>query len=393
MKGGSIPISRYIKITSGKGSVEIAERDLQSLLFTDDENVQEGFVLDDTTEIVCHGIEQVGMAFGTESKEYAWASKYFAYSDPNGNGPDRLTFAYCATSEEPSVAYNRLIGRFSNFGVFSFLRVLTPAQVKAVATANAAQNYRFLFVAALSSAAMTDAGGAHAAKVAMTGTDGASGTHIVYQDKIDFSENIVPKTYILSAIISAIDWDSPEGTVSPMYRTLSGETADVDDEDLADDLDADYINYYGCVQIHGTIRAFYQRGVNSDGETALVFMGEVWLKSHVTTELAELMLSSAKIKANSEGLARVYTTVDAAAQDGVTNGVILTGVELDDATRAEIYSRTHDAEAADIISDGGYWLYVWKSDDDDGANKKAKYLLMYAKEDVIVTVEGTHTMY
>lgn len=415
----SIPQERYIKITTGKGSVDTLERNLQTLVFTDS-TAEDGTVFDADSDVVCTDIAGVATAFGVGSKEYIWASKYFSFSNPLGSSPTTLKFAKVVAqgdeSGEPEIsdeeaAFARVSARTNDFGVFTFLTEITTAAINAIATANAALNYRFEFVYSmtLSELNLTYASEVKpvvAYQTACVGADGANGSHGVFQKEVDLDGSTikVPKTYMLAAVLSSIDWNQTDGTVSPFFRSFNGEVADVDSSASvkiggvytsigADDLDEANVNYYGKVQINGVGRSFYQRGVNSDGETALVYMGEVWLKSAIATRIMKLLLSVSKIKANSEGNAQVYTNIDAACSDGVDNGVIEVGKDLDETARASIFSSTRDAKAADIIVNRGYWLNTKIAKDNDGKNYKAKYLLLYSKGDVVVKVEGAQGLY
>lgn len=446
-----LPMKRYVDIKSGEGTTNVGSRNLQALALTASSPTKSGYTFDENNDLVFGNAEMVAYVFGEGSKEALWAAKYFGYSSPIGYGPTLLTFAKIGDGDEDPVdAFDRVVHRTNDFGIFTILEKMTTAQIADVAVANKALNYRFQFVSAIYDSLITST----VADLVTTivGNDGVNGTHLVYQrhedrtheftdwsgsvayavgDKVknsskyyvckkkiaapetgtntfnadDWTEDkhaadFVPKTYILAAVLAGIDWQAEDGTVSPMFRMIPGETADVTNELTvsgegvgADDLDKAFVSYYGLVQTTAQLRAFYQKGVNTDREPALVYMGEVWLKSEISTAIMNLMLSLPKIKANREGNAQVYATVDAAASRGVTNGIIEKDKILDNEARQSIYSRTHDTAAANIIETRGYWLKTWIVKDTDGANYKAKYLLLYAKGDVIVKVEGSDILY
>lgn len=402
----ALPQERYIKITSGKGSVELAERSLQALVITDGTPVSgSGVTFDESSLLKYANVASVGEVFGTSSKEYLWASKYFSYVSPSGATPSRLTFAKhvaASGSDDPFVAdFNRVAAMTNDFACLTFLTSTMPTedQVKKVAAANAALNYRFLFIASLTNEMVDDGGSVSGAVKALVGEKGTNGTEITYQRKITTSGSdlSVPKTYIAAAIVSAVDWDAEDGSVNAMFRQITGETADVVSERAvtgenascgADDLDDANVDYYGLVQTNGTEQAFFQRGFNSDGEAILVYVGELWLKSRITTRLLTLFLSSNKVPANVDGNARVFAEVDAVCHDAVRNGVIEAGKTLSTSSRTNILSWTRDTKAADRVEDTGYWLQVWIKQNDDGKGYVARYLLIYSKGDAVIKVEG-----
>lgn len=444
----ALPQERYIKITSGEGTVTTAERSLQTLVISDAElsanddypnydassTYKKGYGatyggawyscntdgttgtwdsskwklvkdFDESTLLKFSNALDVGEAFGVSSKEYAWAVKYFSYVSPSGETPSRLTFAKHGDAEGTTDAFladfNRVAAMTNDFACFTFLTETPPteAQVKAVAAANAALNYRFLFVASLTNATVDDNGSVADAMKALVGEKGTNGTEVTYQREIanTGASLKVPKTYIVAAILSAIDWDSEDGSVNPMFRQVTGETADVisakavtgaDASQGADDLDDANVDYYASVQTNGTEQAFFQRGFNSDGESVLVYVGELWLKSRISTRLMTLFLSSNKIPANVDGNARIFAEIDTVCNEAVRNGVIEVGKTLSQAARTNILSWTRDSAAADKVEDAGYWLQCQVKENDDGKGYVAKYLLIYSKGDAIIKVEG-----
>ena len=406
----ALPQDRYIKITSGEGTVETTERSLQALVITDGTLVSgSAKTFDESTLLKYSNATAVGTDFGASSKEHLWAVKYFSYISPAGDTPSRLTFAKHVASGDSSTDdfaadFNRVAGMTNEFACFTFLTETPPtaAQVKAVAAANSALNYRYLFLASLTNADVAASKTVKAAAAALAGESGTNGTEIVYQRKVvnSGSSLSVPKTYIPAAIVSAIDWDAEDGSVNMMFRQITGEEADVISESAvtgenasqgADDLDAANVDYYGLVQTNGTEQAFFQRGFNSDGESTLVYVGELWLKSRITSRLMSMFLSSNKVPANADGNARVFAEVDAVCTDAVRNGVIEVGKSLSVTARTNILGWTRDSEAADKVEDSGYWLKCWIVKSDDGKGYVAKYLLVYGKGDAIIKVEGKDT--
>lgn len=84
----AIPQTKYVNIISAVGGTsQVSQRDLIGRVFTSNDLVPYGSVLEFT------GLDSVGNYFGLTSDEYKFAEKYFAYTSRNGNKPQKISFA------------------------------------------------------------------------------------------------------------------------------------------------------------------------------------------------------------------------------------------------------------------------------------------------------------
>ena len=89
----AISQKRYIDITSGVGGGAAASnRELIARCFTTSEFAPFGSVMEFTS------LDNVGLQFGTESDEYAFASDYFGFVSKNITAPKKISFARWAKS-------------------------------------------------------------------------------------------------------------------------------------------------------------------------------------------------------------------------------------------------------------------------------------------------------
>lgn len=305
------------------------------------------------------------------------------------------------TIETPVDAYIRVDKDTNNFGSFNYidLDTWTCKNMRDVAIANAVKNYKYLFSVACLDSGTTDPA-TDATKMDLVKTtafktyltngdvaeeykteDGINGTAII--NGYDVFSATMPM-----ALFSAVNYDGVNTATNFMFKRFSGETATVVDDDIADTFDAANINYYGLVQINGQRKAFYQPGVNSDGENTAVFCNEIWLKSRISTSVMNLMLETEMIPANEDGELMLYSTISSVASKGVTNGMIEIAKELTDEQKAKIFQLTGDSDAWFTVQNSGFYLIVTIEQTSEG-KYKAVYKLIYSKGDSIVKVEGT----
>lgn len=110
-----IPQSRYIQITSGVGGgAGVRLRDLISRLFTNNELVPPGGVVEFTDETA------VGAYFGTTGEEYKRAVFYFGFIGKTIARPKRLAFGrWCDTAVAPKVWGNKVAKTVNAFSAIA----------------------------------------------------------------------------------------------------------------------------------------------------------------------------------------------------------------------------------------------------------------------------------
>ena len=164
----------------------------------------------------------------------------------------------------------------------------------------------------------------------------------------------------------------------------------VDDTATSDTFDAIRVNYNGRTQQAGRALTFYQRGLLLGPNTAPLDMNtyanEMWFKDDITVSIANLLLAVERVSANATGELQLTTSINGSIDRALTNGTISVGRALTDTQRATILAITSDAQAADQVSNAGYYLTVRIVQ--EGTENNAAYTLVYAKDDVIRKVTG-----
>lgn len=439
----AIPQDRYVKITSTNvGDAAISDRELGGLFLTKGkgwspvDGVKDasgvalaGRAMEADSLIIVHSTEQAKKYFASNSDEVAAAERYFSYVSPSGTSPETLTFARVKvtdgdgniltwkktetdegwyngdtevsspTIETPKDAFGRVSSATINFGGFAFIDSdYTCEQIKDVAVENHAKNYKHLFSVACTKDAETVA----ADDVMIGQATAASFATYLGADVNDISGVVITKgdsvlsAQIPMAIGAATNYDGVNSVPTFMFKSIASETATVDDETEADTLDRANVNYVGLVQINGAQRSFYQRGRCANGEDIGVYFNEMWLKSRISSDILDYMLSVERIPANADGELLIYSIAVGAANKALTNGVIEKGKTLDDDQKRKVYSLTGDNEAWMNIENVGYVIDVKISKKEssgyDNGDYIATYQLIYAKGDAIKKVEGTNIL-
>lgn len=405
----AIEQTRYIDIKSGVANSTLQERNLQGLVFATEEMI-EGSThksdYDDGTPVKLTKTE-VMAEFGPTSHVGLFAAKYFAYIAPDGSTPSTLMVAKrLAGDASPLASFTRVDALTNDFGSFTFLTVtttsgtppdpvvttMTPtiAELKAVASANSALNFKYLFVVGVSTtdSRLDDSDGVTAGvQNVFTELAGFSGTHLC----VGMDEYIAA---VPMAICSAVNYNKSGATVSMMFKRLAGESAAVTDGTTADAYDAKYVNYYGLTQTNGRQLGFYQRGFNADGVDTMVYFNELWLKSTIATAFLNLATSVNKIPNDKNGAAMCRNIVAEAVRQAFNNGTITIPESLTPAQTANIVQLAGgDDTAPDTILSNGYWVDVVIRAVGSSTNEfKAVYTLIYSKNDAIRFVEGFHEL-
>lgn len=272
----------------------------------------------------------------------------------------------------------------SNFGSFAFLPPLSLDEAESLSAWNTAQNNRYIFslpVMEVDAAAYYDA---------LKGYSGVALTEKLVSD--EYPEQVP------MMILAATDYTRRNAVQNYMYQVFNL-TPSVTSDAKANTLDAVRVNYYGRTQTAGQFIDFYQRGVLMglpSAATAMnIYANEIWLKDRIGAAIMELFLNLPQLSANSEGRGYLLTTIQGVGvADALRNGTISVGKALNNTQKLYVASITGVPDAWQQVQTLGYWLDCDIVEEVDGPNVVyvAKYLLVYAKNDAISKVEGTHTL-
>lgn len=272
----------------------------------------------------------------------------------------------------------------NNFGSFIFIPALSQQEIVDAAAWNKAQNNMFMFtppVLEVDSAAYYDA------------LKGLGGTGITLKTLSSEYPEMVPMT-----ILAATDYSARSSVQNYMFQQFPLTPA-VTTTQKSNSLDNLRVNYYGRTQTAGQFLDFYQRGVlmglNTDATDMNVYANEIWLKDAAGVSLMSLLLSLAKLSANSTGRSQVLATLQDVCDQALFNGTISVGKPLNIQQKLYIGELTGDDLAWHQVQTIGYWLdatldsYVTQ----DGRTEwKVIYTLVYSKDDAIRKVDGSHVL-
>lgn len=273
----------------------------------------------------------------------------------------------------------------NNFATFSYDDALNSTQILELATWNATNNNRYVFLTPVSSAT------ASAISAELLSIPGAAMT--LSPLSAEYPE-LIP-----ACVAASTDYTTRNCVQNYMFQTASGVTPSVTDDADSDAYDLLRVNYYGQTQEFGQIINFYQRGVltgQGNAPTDInIYVNEIWLKSAAGSALMSVMLSLGQISTNMAGRATLIATLQSVIQLALFNGVISVGKTLNNTQIQVITTITGDPKAWRQIQTIGYWLDVSFSSVvtlDSRTEYQANYTLVYAKNDAIRKINGTHDL-
>ncbi|EMJ4788491.1 DUF3383 domain-containing protein [Klebsiella oxytoca] len=275
----------------------------------------------------------------------------------------------------------------NNYGSFLFMRTLDLAKLISMATANAAKNIQFMFLAGCTRA---QAESYSAALLSI----GSIGLTLIDADNTEFDEQIP------GILMAATNYNKKNGVINYMYKQIANITPKVTTTPDAQKFDALRINYYGRTQNAGRTIDFYQRGSLMGGGTYPTAMNvhanEQWLKDACAAVLLSDQLALERIPANETGINLVLTALQGEPiAQALDNGVISQGKFLTTLQKKYITQITGDDTAWTTVQTAGYWLdaVVETYINDSGETEyQIVYTLIYGKDDVIRKITGTHVL-
>jgi hypothetical protein len=276
----------------------------------------------------------------------------------------------------------------TNFASFVFTNAanLTLQQVEAAAAWNMNNNPSVDFVFLV----QVTAANAAAWSAALAGYEGT--TLALAPLSTEFPESTPAK------VAAATNYANRNASSNYSFQVDSSLTPSVTDDTDANTYDGLSINYYGQTQINGQEINFWQTGVmmgTGNAVTVLTdYYNEIWLKGTIGNLFMSALLALNQIAANASGKATCMNILQQAVAQGVFNGVISVSEELTTTQIAYIVNLAN-AKAAQQVATIGYWYDVTFSSVVNNAGKtvyQANYILIYAKENVINKVLGSHVL-
>lgn len=286
--------------------------------------------------------------------------------------------------QTPLNAFIASVGVSDNFGSFAFIDTLSQSDVVTVATQNDTYNVKFLYTIGI---AQADAAAYYGA---LSGLGGVATT--LSPLATEFPE-LLP-----AAILASTAYSRRNSVQNYMYQQATL-TPSVSDDTTANSMDASRVNYYGRTQTAGQYIDFYQRGIMmglaTDPVDMNTYANEMWFKDAAGAAIMSLLLSLARVSANSTGRSQLLAILQSVIEQATFNGTISVGKPLNTTQKLYIGNLTGDDQAWQQVFRLGYWVdcvlqsYVTQ----DGRTEwKAVYTLIYSKDDTIRKVEGSHVL-
>lgn len=286
--------------------------------------------------------------------------------------------------QEPLDAFLASVQVSDNFGSFAFIPTVSQAQAVAVATQNDTYNVKFMYLIGI---AQTDAAAYYGA------LSGLSGVATILSPIATEYPELLP-----AMILAATDYAARNSVQNYMYQQATL-TPSVQDDPTATTLDNARVNYYGRTQTAGQFLDFFQRGVMmglaTDPVDMNTYANEMWFKDAAGAAIMGLLLSMARVSANTQGRGQLLAILQSVIEQAAFNGTISIGKPLNTTQKLYITNLTGDAVAWQQVFRLGYWIdcvmqsYVTQ----DGRTEwKAVYTLIYSKDDTIRKVEGSHVL-
>lgn len=338
-----------------------------------------------------------GAAAQTQSQTFALVAAGAGVTDVATNLAWNGVGALVSPPSPVVTPVNALIASVSaqnNFGSFLFTDsgtgvVPALADITALATQNKSYNVKYRYCVNVKPETYV---------AVQQAIGGIGGCDITYElDTLNQFPEMIP-----AIILAGTDFTAPDGTQGYMYQQFSTVTPSVTDDTTHDALTALNINFYGQTQVDGQFVSFYMEGVECGGSTdprdMNVYSNEMWLKDFAGVTIFNYVLAVIKVPANQTGLAaiRALFTKDIipAAVPTTGNGTFSAGKTLTDAQIATITSITANTTAYQNVQKYGYYLTLsLASTTTNGVTKwSCVYTLIYAKDDLIRTVTGTHSL-
>lgn len=170
--------------------------------------------------------------------------------------------------------------------------------------------------------------------------------------------NTVDLAALALGIVAAIDFGRTNARITAAFKSQSGFTPTVTDEQIAANLLANGYSFYGAyATANDTFNFFYNGQLPGKWEWLDTFVNQVYMNSQLQLANMELLTQVTSIPYNEAG----YSLIRAAMQDPIAAalnfGGIRTGVTLSNLQKAEV-NNAAGRDIADTIEAQGYYLQI-----------------------------------
>jgi Protein of unknown function (DUF3383). len=244
-------------------------------------------------------------------------------------------------------AMDDVIALSQDFVSFTTLFAATDDQIVDFATWTDGRNDRFLYVPwTSSSAATTNTDTTSPAK--RIAAANLSGTAPIWSPSAD-------KAVFVLGYIASIDFNRTNGRTTAAFRSGGGLTADVTNQTIARNLEANGYSFYGT---YGTANdAFtwlYNGQVSGDFAWIDSYVNQVWLNNRFQLTLMTALGTLGQIPYNDDGYEMIAASLTTDISAAVDFGAIRAGVTLTDVQKQQIAALAGQDISAEMFARGWY---------------------------------------
>lgn len=254
-----------------------------------------------------------------------------------------------AAVDTPATAMDMVKSKTQNW--VSFMTMWEPliADKTAFAVWTNAQNQRYMYVAWDSDAQAIVNG---------------STTCFGYVAKTAAYDGVVPvyntaalAAFVLGAVAS-IDFSRVNGRITAAYKSQSGFTATVTDQQIAANLLANGYSFYGnYATANDSFNFFYNGQMTGKWKWVDTFVDQVYLNSQLQLAVLSLLTSVKSIPYNESGYSLIRSAMLDPILSALSFGAIRAGVSLSQSQKAQV-NQAAGRDVATIIEQQGYYLQI-----------------------------------
>jgi len=254
-----------------------------------------------------------------------------------------------AAVDTPATAMDMVKSKTQNWVSFMTLWEPLIADKTAFAVWTNAQNQRYMYVAWDSDAQAIVNG---------------STTCFGYIAKTAAYDGVVPvyntaslAAFVLGAVAS-IDFSRVNGRITAAYKSQSGFTATVTDQQIAANLLANGYSFYGnYATANDSFNFFYNGQMTGKWKWIDTFVDQVYLNSQLQLAVLSLLTSVKSIPYNESGYSLIRSAMLDPILSALAFGAIRAGVSLSQSQKAQV-NQAAGRDVATIIEQQGYYLQI-----------------------------------
>lgn len=182
---------------------------------------------------------------------------------------------------------------------------------------------------------------------------------------------------LFMSVSGCIDWDTTSATVTYAFKSQAGLSANVTDAATARTLDELKLSYIGNYATRNDNFVFTMHGKMYGAYGYIdLYVNAIWLNDALQVALMGFMKNTGRVPYNQSGMALLNAACMPTIQRAIKNGVIETGVTIDDATKATL-SREAGSDISTDLTNNGYKLIINAPDATTRQNRESPEMKLW----------------